>query len=270
MMRKGTVLMLCTFFCAAMIGFWLGAAEAAPQVGVAKRELKKSRDYQGPSNLYERAHRIIYGPNGPAGGPGGRPTIAVVIDGDQDLIDEDRVKDEIYTQLRKKFPWEDFAVMKGSDLETVLMQNEEDKGVDTWGGKSDRALDKDGLPIPYTQPNGIAYVKRGDLVQAGRECNYDYIFGVTLSHGPYYEEEHPILPSALPGILPPVLSSTTYKKAIWTRVRFVDVNSGDYLYRRDIVAYGETGGTFSGRARKYQWGVRKAMQEALSDIEITY
>ena len=96
---------------------------------VADREMKKSRDYQS-SPLYERAHRIIYGMNPPQG-PGGRVRIAIVIDGDEDLIAENRVKDEIYTQIRKKFPREEFAVMKGTDVMTKLLQYEEDKG-DDW------------------------------------------------------------------------------------------------------------------------------------------
>ena len=116
------------------------------------------------------------------------------------------------------------------------------------------------MPIYTQQPNGIAYVSREDCVRAGRECDYDYIFAVTVSHGNYYEESHNFV----------VYRSKTYKKSVWLRVRFVDLASGDYLYRRDIVAYGETGGEATGRARKYQWGVREAMKEVLDDIKVTY
>ncbi len=255
--------LLCMVFCITILSNFEQTAEARAQVRVADREMKKSRDYQS-SPLYERAHRIIYGMNPPQG-PGGRIRIAIVIDGDEDLIVENRVKDEIYAQLRKKFPREEFAVMKGTDIMTKLLQYEEDKGYREWSSSSSddnravRALDKDGLPIYAQQPNNIAYVSREDFVRAGRECDYDYIFAVTVSHGNYYKEAHEFI----------VYHSTTHKKSVWLRVRLVDVESGDYLYRNDVVAYGETGGA-TGRARKYQWGVREAMKEVLDDISVTY
>lgn len=259
---------LCMITCVTLLAGFENVVEARAHVSVAEREMKKSRDYQ-KSDLYERARRIIYGQNPPSG-PEGRVRIAIVIDGDEDLIVENRVKDEIYTQIRKKFPREEFAVMKGTDVMTKLLQYEEDKG-DGWErwsstGESnapDRALDKDGLRIQPQQPNNISYVSRSDFVRAGRECDYDYILAVTVSHGNYYEEKHTWFP------VPPI-TSTTMKKSVWLRVRFVDLESGDYLYRRDVVAYGETGGAGTGRARKYQWGVREAMKEVLDDINVTY
>lgn len=274
--RKAIVLAasLGVMFYGAMLGHTERVAEARAQVRVADREMKKSRDYQ-KSDLYERARRIIYGQNPPSG-PEGRVRIAIVIDGDEDLIVENRVKDEIYVQLRKKFPREEFAVMKGTDVMTKLLQYEEDKGYEEWSSsttewnnnsgdngkninRSARALDKDGLPIYTNQPNNISYVSREDFVRAGRECDYDYIFAVTVSHGNYYAESHNFI----------LYNSTTHKKSVWLRVRFVDIGSGDYLYRRDVVAYGETGGA-SGRARRFQNGVREAMKEVLDDISVTY
>ena len=265
---------LCAILGSGIIGNFNQTVEARAQVRVADREMKKSRDYQ-KSDLYERARRIIYGQNPPSG-PEGRVRIAIVIDGDEDLIVENRVKDEIYAQLRKKFPREEFAVMKGTDVMTKLLQYEEDKGYEEWSSsttewnnnsgdngkninRSARALDKDGLPIYTNQPNNISYVSREDFVRAGRECDYDYIFAVTVSHGNYYAESHNFI----------LYNSTTHKKSVWLRVRFVDIGSGDYLYRRDVVAYGETGGA-SGRARKFQNGVREAMKEVLDDISVTY
>jgi hypothetical protein len=278
-----TTASLCIFCCALFLGYYEQTAEARAEVRVAEREMKKSRDYQGGGAIYERARRIIYGMNPPSG-PEGRVRIAIVIDGDEDLIVEDRVKDEIYTQICHKFPREEFAVMKGTDVMTKLLQYEEDKGYSEWSNsttewrntdgdsgqnvnRAARSLDKDGLNIQRQQPNGISFVSREDFVRAGRACDYDYIFAVTVSHGNYYEESHPWFP-----IIPPLLNatSTTMKKSIWLRVRFVDMASGDYLYRRDVVAYGETGGHFTGRARKFQWGVRKALEEVLDDIEIKY
>lgn len=262
------VISLCAVLCIAVFCGFEQISEARAHVRVADREMKKSRDYQS-SPLYERAHRIIYGMNPPQG-PEGRIRIALVIDGDEDLIVENRVKDEIYAQVRKKFPREEFAVMKGTDVITKLLQYEEDKGYEHWSSTSSdenraaRALDKDGVPIYTQQPNNIAYVSREDFVRAGRECDYDYVFAVTVSHGNYYKEHHFWLPT-----IPP-FTTTTHKKSVWLRVRFVDIESGDYLYRNDIVAYGETGGIGTGRARRYQWGVREALKEVLDDISVTY
>lgn len=251
-MRKSTIWMLCAVVCLTFFGGGLvRVAEARADVHVAEREMKKSRDYQS-SSLYERARRIIYGQNPPTG-PEGRVRIAIVIDGDEGLIVEERVKDEIYQQLRKKFPREEFALMKGTDITTKLLQYAEETH------NNSRTLDKDGLAIPTQQPNNLSYVTREDFIRAGRDCDYDFIFAVTVSHGGYYQESHNFI----------IYSSTTYKKMVWLRVRFVDVANGNYLYRRDIVAYGKTGG-HRGRARIFQQGVREAMREALDDIEVKY
>ena len=125
---------LCTVFCTGNFGGFERVAEARAQVRVADREMKKSRDYQS-SPLYERAHRIIYGMNPPQG-PEGRIRIAIVINGDENIIVKNRVKDEIYAQLRRKFPREEFAVMKGTDITTKLLQYAEDQFYDDRGTAS--------------------------------------------------------------------------------------------------------------------------------------
>lgn len=319
---------LCAVLCMGIFCSLERTAEARAQVRVADREMKKSRDYQS-SPVYDRAHRIIYGMNPPQG-PDGRVRIAIVINGDENIIVHDRVKDEIYQQLRKKFPREEFAVMKGSDVKTKLLQYAEDQfyrergtasllnrrvegktssngisgtfGIlksitdtvvgaaagganasgsgsgdsqdysgsgsvsnsstnhrwnDTAELKEDR-LDVDGLPVGR-QPRGMADLRREDYVRAGRECDYDYVFVATFSNGEYAEERHWWV----------LYNSTTRKKDVWLRLRFVDVDSGEYLYRNDIVAQGETGGS-SGKSRMMQYAVREAMKEALADIDVKY
>ena len=213
--------------------------------------------------------------------------IAIVINGDENIIVHERVKDEIYMQLRKKFPREEFAVMKGSDVNTKLLEIAEDKsvrgtayasGIDSpynvseqsaFGGYEEhrtpssvgvnRPADIDGLPLERTRPNGISYLKRDDFVRAGRECGYDYLFVATFSNGESDVERHWWV----------LYNSKTRKNNVWLRLRFVDVENGDYLYRNDIVAQGETGGS-SGKPRTMQRAVREAMKEALADIEVTY
>ena len=295
---------LCAVFCASVFADSSHVAEARAQVRVADREMKKSRDYQS-SHLYERAHRIIYGMNPPQG-PDGRVRIAIVINGDENIIVKNRVKDEIYTQLRKKFPREEFAVMKGTDVTTKLLQYAEDKFYDDRGtttvetevdgsGKTHRPdsgivsgvihgihdflggatgstrpehdtkmikserLDVDGVPVRM-QPRGMADLKREDYVRAGRECEYDYVFVATLTNGAAVDTKHNFV----------LFNSITNHKNIWLRLRFVDTDSGDYLYRNDIAVQGEAHNGSRDSGRILQRAVREAMHEALDDIEVKY
>ena len=295
---------LCVVFYGAMLDKTVQVAEARAQVRVADREMKKSRDYQA-SPLYERAHRIIYGMNPPQG-PDGRVRIAIVINGDENIIVKNRVKDEIYMQLRRKFPREEFAVMKGTDITTKLLQYAEDKFYDErgtvsvsssadgstktdrpdsgivsgvlhgvtdflWGAagtsrpghntqitKNER-LDVDSVPVRM-QPRGMADLRREDYVRAGRECDYDYVFVATLTNGAAVDTKHNFV----------LFNSITNHKNIWLRLRFVDMESGDYLYRNDIAVQGEAHNGSRDSGRILQRAVREAMKEALDDISVTY
>ena len=286
--------MLAIIAIAADTGMLFMSAEArGAYVKLADRELKRRKNYH-QSDIYARAHRIIYGENGNFD-PDGRIRIAVVINGDENIIVEDRVKNEIYTQLRKKFPYNEFAVMKGTDVNTKLLQWAEDKAVALEESMLDRGtydqvygiqprVDADGMPraiqpssdVPDTkkyhqrvnQPLGISNLHRRDYVRAGRECGYDYIFLATFSNGLTREEGHQWV----------VFEQDTRKHDVWLRMRFVDMESGDYLYRNDIVMQGETAGGGrvlifpfvygSGHPRAQQTAVRKALEEALKDIEV--
>lgn len=295
---------LCALLGLGIINVFDQTAEARAQVRVADREMKKSRDYQS-SPVYDRAHRIIYGQNPPQG-PDGRIRIAIVINGDENIIVKNRVKDEIYAQLRKKFPREEFAVMKGTDITTKLLQYAEDQfydergtasvtssadgstgtarpdsgvvssvlhgvtdflygatgtsrpGHDTQMTKNER-LDVDGVPVRM-QPRGMADLRRGDYVRAGRECDYDYVFVATLTNGAAVDTKHNFI----------LFNSVTNHKNIWLRLRFVDMESGDYLYRNDIAVQGEAHNGSRDSGRILQRAVREAMKEALDDISVTY
>ncbi len=295
---------LCALLGLGIINDFDQTAEARAQVRVADREMKKSRDYQS-APVYDRAHRIIYGQNPPQG-PDGRIRIAIVINGDENIIVKNRVKDEIYAQLRKKFPREEFAVMKGTDITTKLLQYAEDQfydergtasvtssadgstgtarpdsgvvssvlhgvtdflygatgtsrpGHDTQMTKNER-LDVDGVPVRM-QPRGMADLRRGDYVRAGRECDYDYVFVATLTNGAAVDTKHNFI----------LFNSVTNHKNIWLRLRFVDMESGDYLYRNDIAVQGEAHNGSRDSGRILQRAVREAMKEALDDISVTY
>lgn len=285
---------------AADTGMLFMSAEArGAYVKLADRELKRRKNYH-QSDIYARAHRIIYGENGNFD-PDGRIRIAVVINGDENIIVEDSVKNEIYKQLRKKFPYNEFAVMKGIDVNTKLLQWAEDKAVALEESMLDRGVydqingiqprvDADGMPreiqpssdVPdikkyhnrrVNQPLGISNLHRRDYVRAGRECGYDYIFLATFNNGLTRDERHQWV----------LFEQDTRKHNVWLRMRFVDMESGDYLYRNDIVMQGETAGKGkvlidpfnlvpfwygSGHSRAQKMAVGKALEEALKDIEV--
>ena len=257
--------------------------EASPSIGVTPRELKKDRDYES-SDLYARAHHIIYGSKGPLG-PDGRVRIALVINGDESMIVENRVKNQIYKQVRDKFPRDTFAVMKGIDVNTFLLERAEDESYDIRKGRTGtidtetgnvmadgkketrevamsggrQQNDVDGMPIGH-KPRGLADMRLADYIEAGRKFDYDYVFVLTMTIG-----ERTIYNRSLFPLLP--ISSHTSEQNIWMRARFVDVKKGHYIYRNDLTAKGEThNGHFNGRI--YERSVKVAMQEIMDDIMI--
>ncbi|WP_294159999.1 hypothetical protein [uncultured Selenomonas sp.] len=249
-------------------GGWISSAEAASHPEVAQRELKKDKGYE-VSDVYNRAHHIIYGSKAPVG-PDGRTRIAVIVNGDEDLVVEDRVKNIMYSQIRKKFPRENFAVMKGTDINTMLLQMAEDRYVSEGpAARNNGGPDIDGVPVekpsvgnsrvnvpeqPSSQPRGIADFGRTELATAGRACNYNYVLLVTLSEGHDHKYDHGPF-------------THTTNSNIWLRIRFVDVASGDYLYRNDIVTSGKThNGHVNGRV--FEDSVANGMKEAMNDIAI--
>ena len=98
-------------------------ARNKPKIEVMDRELKKNKGYES-SDVYRRSHELIYGDDKPA--RDGRVRIAVVINGDENMVVEDRIKNQVYSHLRKKFPIDYFAVMKGTDINSRLLQYAED------------------------------------------------------------------------------------------------------------------------------------------------
>lgn len=304
----------------------IGEAAGQPHIDVAQRELKRYKGHKN-SNLYNRAHEIIYKGDKPS--YDGRTKIAVVITGDENIVVEDRIKNQIYSQLRKKFPYDYFAVYKGTDINSMLLQYAEDiyydereyattrdtefdvtrsntgvnisanvsksisdanaranadsasagasggsdlhifgGSVSAGFGKSgmqgeesrvtkSSKVDIDGMPVG-NRPRGLADMRREDYVRAGQECGYDYVFVLSMSNGKGRTYSHDLL----------LTSTNTVTKNVWLRVRLVDVNSGNYLYRNDIPAMGKThNGHINGRV--LERSVAKAMQEAMDDISVS-
>ncbi len=304
MERKWKTIFLAVSLCAAMLANFAQIVEARAQVSVAEREMKKSRDYQ-KSELYERARRIIYGQNPPSG-PEGRVRIAIVINGDENIIVKNRVKDEIYQQLRKKFPREEFAVMKGTDVTTKLLQYAEDKFYE------DR-----GTAMVSSTADGSTGTARPDsgIVSGVLHGVTDFLYGAAGTsrpgHDTHITKNDRLDVDGVPVRIQPrgiadlrredyvragrecdydfvfvatltngaavdtkhnfvLFNSITNHKNVWLRLRFVDTSSGDYLYRNDIAVEGEAHNGSRDSGRILQRAVREAMKEALADIEVTY
>lgn len=202
-----------------------------------------------------------------AGGGDGRSRLAVIINGEENIVVEDRVKEAIYKHLRKKFSSSYFAVMKGTDINTMLLQYAEeqyyDKREETLVNSAETVskkstVDVDGLPVGI-QPRGLSDMRREDYVRAGRKCGYDYVFVITLANGRGTIDNHNFI----------LFNTNTVHKNVWLRLRLVDVSTGDYLYRSDIPAAGKThNGKINGRVMER--AVYKAMAEAMDDISIQY
>lgn len=71
-------------------------ARSQPKIEVAERELKKRKNYES-SDIYRRSHDIIWKDDKPA--RDGRVRIAVVVNGDENMVVEDRIKNQVYSHL---------------------------------------------------------------------------------------------------------------------------------------------------------------------------
>ena len=234
-------------------------ASSQPVPRLAEREMKKNKDYEA-SDLYARAHHLIYGSKAPVG-PGGRTRIAIVINGEEILVAEDRVKNVVYQAVRDKFPREYFAVMKGTDVNTKLLQKAEREyaarlDADPRGVQQNRP-DADGMKVP-NRPRGLADMLLDDYVEAGKACNYDYLLVLTFSEGQQDAYIHDYV----------LWRNRTNKQNVWMRLRFVDVANRTYLYRNDMAAMGKGhNGFFNGKM--LERSVTVLMNEAMDDIDVS-
>lgn len=258
MKKIAAILLLFSFVMG--LGFSITAEAASkPVLRAAEREMRKQKDYD-PSDLYQRAHRLIYGKKRQLG-PDGRTRIAVVITGDERMMIEDGAKNKIYEQLREKFPWENFAVIKGTDVMTRLLEREEriyasEREKVVGSVAKDLSHDTDGVKLNERAPRGFADLVLKDYVDVGRAGKYDYIFALTLNNGNVAKvEEHNFI----------VYHSTTIKQSINVRVRLVDVNAGNYAYRNDMSVEGKEHNAMGSLVKR---SVARIMQEAMNDIEI--
>lgn len=277
-----------------------GIAEAASSHSpkIAQREMKKSKDYES-TQLDRRVHEIIYGDEDVGTG---RIRIAIIINGDEKMVVEDRVKNEIYTQLRQKFPREHFALMKGTDVTTRLLQHAEDMYYDqrgdvttsetTTGSHRPKEVYSGVVGNVVGSVGGFLFGKMGSgasqsTITQTRQDKVD-VDGLPVGMQPRgladmrredyvragkecgYDYVFVATLTLGQGLDYRhnfiVYNSVTNKQNAWLRLRFVDVKDGNYLYRNDIPVQGVAhNGTRSGRV--YQKAIHKAMEEAMNDLD---
>lgn len=282
-------------------GNGLRTAEAAT-IKIAEREMKKSKDYE-ESDIYQRAHSIIW--KGQKAHDD-RPRIAVIINGDENFVVENRVKNQIYSQLRRKFPSDEFAVMKGTDVNTRLLEAAEARYYEERGNAT--VTTPEPAKKLYGQDNGVVsniVNGVGDFLFGGRKELYNYNGDRHWEHTQKQEKLDvdgmpvPNRPRGLADMRKEdyaqvgrelgydyvfvftmsngkaenekhnfvVFNSVTNHKNVWLRLKFIDTANNTYLYRNDIAAQGEAhNGSFGGKI--LERSVEKAMQEAMDDLTV--
>jgi len=162
-----------------------------------------------------------------------RKKIAIVLAGDNQILAEEKIVNEINKILDQKFPNKQFALVRDKKVYTKLQEYAEDKNI----------VQLDAL-------------KKMDFVLAGGKYGYDYVIVL-----PVYFSGWTSTTSGWTNIL---------QQNVTLRARIVDVNSAEYLYRMDVVKQGESGSAFGSPSwvRAIKEAVHKSLIEVLSDIDI--
>ncbi|SEJ35166.1 hypothetical protein SAMN05660742_10672 [Propionispira arboris] len=162
-----------------------------------------------------------------------RKRIAIVLAGDNQILAEKKIIDEIDKILNQKFPSKQFELVKDKKVYTKLQEYAEDKSI--------------------TQLDAL---KKMDFISAGAKYGYDYVIVL-----PVYFSGWTATTSGWTNIL---------QQNVTLRARIVDVNSAEYLYRMDIVKQGEAGNAFGSPSwvRATKEAIHKSLIEVLSDIDI--
>lgn len=162
-----------------------------------------------------------------------RRKIAVVLAGDNQILAEEKVVDEVDKILAQKFPAKQYELVKDKKVYTKLLEYAEDKNI--------------------TQLDAL---KKMDFVIAGSKYGYDYVVVLPM----YYSG----------GNFTTTGWTNIVQQNITLRARIVDVNTNEYLYRMDVIKQGEAGNAFGvpSNVRAAREAVHKCLLEVLSDIDI--
>lgn len=104
--------------------------------------------------------------------------------------------------------------------------------------------------------SNLDQLKREDFVSIGKKYGYDYVIVL-----PFYSNSYEYTGGAW---------STSFRVNITLKARVVDVNTGEYLYRMDIVEKGATSATFGNPSysRAQRNGIGECVDTFLSELSI--
>lgn len=216
--------LLCIF--AAVFLFAFNTAQAT-SIKIADREMKSLPNAK--TTFADRVNMILA-----TGGEevSDRVKLGLLLHGDGHIFIDDDVKNIIYRKLRIKFPKEEFAIMKATDVATFLLQ------------KGD--VNKKMLPE----------MNERDYVIACMECSYDYLLVISFVHDPNWNA-------------PFMKAEDGGEETVWMKIRLVYPKYEGYLYRNDFAVTGiSTKNHISCRLKTAP--VESYMQELLDDLAIDY
>ena len=213
---------------ALMAGFLLsGSIAGAARLNIADREMRDPASHATP--FAERIDAIL----GTGGQEiSGRVKLGLLMHSDGHVLVDDEVKKAVYKRLRDKFPKSEFAIIKATDVATVLLEKNDSK--------------KKMLPE----------MSEADYVFATRQLAYDYLLVISFVHDEHWNA--------------PFMKATEgAEETVWMKIRLVDPRMEGYLYRNDFAVSG-TSMKNHVRCRLNVKQVDSATQELLDDLSIDY
>lgn len=199
----------------------------ATSINIADREMKAVKRESG--SFADRIDTILA-----TGGEevSGRVKLGLLLHSDGHILIDDEIKNIIYRKLREKFPKEEFAIMKATDVATFLLK------------KGDRS--KKMLPE----------MNETDYVIASMECNYDYLLVISFIHDEHWNA-------------PTMQADDGGEETVWMKIRLVYPRYEGYLYRNDFAVTGISTKNHI-RCHVKPKMVESYTQELLDDLRIDY
>ncbi|SDF65849.1 hypothetical protein [Sporomusa acidovorans] len=163
-----------------------------------------------------------------------KPTIAVLIGGQGAIRSNEKAIKIIYDKLNEKFPNKAYNLVTDSKLsQDVLIFTEDEEVTD------------------------ISQIKKGQLAKFGKERNFDYIICLVLGMG-----------YGRAGI---DFWSAKYNIDVDMQAKVVDVSTGQYIYRQNIMGHGTSSAALGmpSSVNAFAKATQKCMEQFVKDITIS-
>lgn len=208
--------------------FLFGASVAdAATIGIADREMKSIPREEG--TFADRINTILAttGENF-----SDRVKLGLLLHSDGHISINDDVKNIVYRKLREKFPKEEFAIIKATDVATLLLKN---------GDQKQKMLSE---------------MTERDYVAAAKECHYDYLLVISFVHDERWNA-------------PFMEANDGGEETVWMKIRLLNPKTGGYIYRNDFAVSGVSTKNHI-RCRVKPSTVDTTIQEVLDDLSVNY